>query len=98
MQPPRKPSAQRSRRTPPPPGASRASLAQAPGASTITQLLLAWGAGDGATYDPRKARLVELRYLAGLSIPKAAALGTSPATLGREWTVTRLWLRRELDR
>ena len=48
--------------------------------------------------DPRKARLVELRYFAGLSIPDAAAaLGISPATVGREWAVARMWLRRELD-
>jgi RNA polymerase sigma factor (TIGR02999 family) len=51
-----------------------------------------------ATLDPRKARLVELRYFAGLSIPEAAAaLGVSQATVGREWTVARMWLRRELE-
>jgi RNA polymerase sigma-70 factor (ECF subfamily) len=51
-----------------------------------------------ATLDPAKARLVELRYFAGLSIPEAAeALGVSPATVGREWAVARMWLRRELD-
>ena len=48
--------------------------------------------------DPQKARLVNLRYFAGLSIPEAAAaLGVSPATVGREWTIARMWLRRELD-
>ena len=52
-----------------------------------------------ASLDPQKARLVELRYFAGLSIPEAAAaLGVSTATLGREWTVARMWLRRELER
>jgi len=51
-----------------------------------------------ATMDPRKARLVELRYFAGLSIPEAAAaLGISQATVGREWAVARMWLRRELE-
>ena len=51
-----------------------------------------------ATMDPRKARLVELRYFAGLSIPEAAAtLGVSLATVGREWAVARMWLRRELE-
>jgi len=50
-----------------------------------------------AALDPQKARLVELRYFAGLSIPEAAAaLGVSPATVGREWAVARMWLRREL--
>jgi RNA polymerase sigma factor (TIGR02999 family) len=51
-----------------------------------------------AILDPRKARLVELRYFAGLSIPEASsALGISPATVGREWAVARMWLRRELE-
>ncbi|MGZ8491418.1 MAG: ECF-type sigma factor, partial [Gemmatirosa sp.] len=51
-----------------------------------------------AVLDPRKARLVELRYFAGLSIPEAAAaMGISPATVGREWAVARMWLRRELE-
>jgi RNA polymerase sigma-70 factor, ECF subfamily len=50
-----------------------------------------------AELDPQKARLVELRYFAGLSIPEAAvALGISEATIGREWAVSRMWLRREL--
>jgi RNA polymerase sigma factor (TIGR02999 family) len=51
-----------------------------------------------AILDPQKARLVELRYFAGLSITEAAtALGVSPATVGREWAVARIWLRRELE-
>jgi len=49
--------------------------------------------------DPQKARLVDLRYFAGLSIPEAAAaLGVSSATVGREWAIARMWLRRELER
>ena len=52
-----------------------------------------------AVLDPQKARLVDLRYFAGLSIPEAAAaLGVSTATIGREWAIARMWLRRELDR
>jgi RNA polymerase sigma factor (TIGR02999 family) len=51
-----------------------------------------------AILDPRKARLVELRYFAGLSIPEAAAaLGISQATVIRDWAVARMWLRRELE-
>ena len=50
-----------------------------------------------AAIDPEKARLVDLRYFAGLSIPEAAAaLGVSQATVGREWAIARMWLRREL--
>ena len=52
-----------------------------------------------AALDPQKARLVDLRYFAGLSIPEAAeVLGISTATVGREWAVARMWLRRELER
>jgi RNA polymerase sigma factor (TIGR02999 family) len=52
-----------------------------------------------AMLDPQKARLVDLRYFAGFSIPEAAAaLGVSTATVGREWAIARMWLRRELER
>jgi RNA polymerase sigma factor (TIGR02999 family) len=54
--------------------------------------------GRLAEIDPQKARLVDLRYFAGLSIPEAAAaLGVSPATVGREWAIARMWLRRDLE-
>jgi RNA polymerase sigma-70 factor, ECF subfamily len=50
------------------------------------------------TIDPEQARIVELRYFAGLSIEEtAAALDVSPATIKREWAVARAWLRRELS-
>lgn len=58
---------------------------------------------DGAldrlqSIDPAQARLVELRYFAGLSIDETAeALGVSPSTVKREWTTARAWLRRELS-
>jgi RNA polymerase sigma factor (TIGR02999 family) len=52
-----------------------------------------------AALDPQKARLVDFRYFAGLSMPEAAeALGISPATAGRQWAIARAWLRRELER
>jgi RNA polymerase sigma factor (TIGR02999 family) len=51
-----------------------------------------------AALDPDQARLVELRFFAGLTIDEAAAaLGVSPATVSREWSVARRWLRRELE-
>ena len=51
-----------------------------------------------AAMDPDQARLVELRYFAGLTIEEtAAALGSSPATVKREWAVARAWLHRELS-
>ena len=51
-----------------------------------------------AVVDPEQARLVELRYFGGLTIEETAeVLGVSPATVKREWTVARAWLRRELS-
>ena len=50
-----------------------------------------------AALDPDQAKLVELRYFAGLNIEETAdALGVSPATVKREWATARAWLRREL--
>lgn len=51
-----------------------------------------------AALDPAQARLVELRYFAGLTIAEtAAALGVSPATANRQWATASAWLRRELE-
>jgi DNA-directed RNA polymerase specialized sigma24 family protein len=45
-----------------------------------------------------KARLVELRYFAGLTGDRAAEiLGISPSTADRHWTYARAWLRREVQ-
>jgi RNA polymerase sigma factor (TIGR02999 family) len=47
--------------------------------------------------DPRKSRVVELRYFGGLSIDEiAAALGISTVTVIRDWRTARAWLAREL--
>ena len=52
-----------------------------------------------ATLDPQQSRLIELRFFGGLSIEDTAeVLGTSPATVKREWTTARAWLRRELKK
>lgn len=46
-----------------------------------------------ARHDEVKAKLVELRYFAGLTLPEAAdALGISPATADRAWRYARAWL------
>jgi RNA polymerase sigma factor (TIGR02999 family) len=50
-----------------------------------------------AEQDPLKAKLVELRYFAGLTGDQAAAaLGMSASSADRLWVYTRAWLRREL--
>lgn len=47
--------------------------------------------------DPRKARLVELRFFGGLTIEETAeVLDVSPATVKREWTLAKAWLHREI--
>ena len=52
-----------------------------------------------AVQDPAKARLVELRYFAGLTGEQAAAvLGISPTTADRHWAYARAWLQAEVKR
>lgn len=47
--------------------------------------------------DPRKAKIVSLRYFAGLSIEEtAAAMDLSAATVKNEWTFARAWLHKQL--
>jgi RNA polymerase sigma factor (TIGR02999 family) len=47
--------------------------------------------------DPRKAKIVTLRYFAGLSIEETAAgIDLSPATVKNEWAFARAWLHREM--
>ncbi len=49
------------------------------------------------SHDDRASRVVHLRYFAGLGIEETAELlGVSSATVTREWTYARAWLRREI--
>ena len=51
-----------------------------------------------AAADPTAARLVQLRYFAGLAIPEAAqVLGVSPRTADRLWAYARAWLHQEIE-
>lgn len=51
-----------------------------------------------AALDPRQAKIVELRYFAGLTVDDVAdAMKLSPATVKREWTVARLFLKRAIS-
>ncbi len=50
-----------------------------------------------AEFDEQQAHVVELRYFGGLSIEDTAlALNISAATVKRDWTMARTWLRNEL--
>lgn len=51
-----------------------------------------------AATEPELARLVELRYFAGLSVEDAAkVLGVSTRTVKRNWAYARAWLGREMN-
>ena len=66
----------------------------APGLLELDEALVAL-----AGVDERKGWIVELRFFGGLTVEETAAvLGISPATVRREWTMAKAWLRRELRR
>lgn len=51
-----------------------------------------------AALDAELARVVELRYFGGLSVEEVAeVMGTSPATVKRQWALARSWLKRSLE-
>ena len=51
-----------------------------------------------AAFDPQQGRIVELRYFGGLTIDEVAeVVGLSAATVVREWTIAKAWLRSELS-
>ncbi len=52
-----------------------------------------------AVFDPREARVVELRFFGGLSEDETAkVLRISSRTVKRDWALAKAWLRRELKR
>jgi RNA polymerase sigma factor (TIGR02999 family) len=51
-----------------------------------------------ADFDPRKAKVVELRFFGGLSVSETAnVLEVSPSTVDRDWELARIWLYCELQ-
>lgn len=52
-----------------------------------------------AAVDDRQVQIVQMRYFGGLTIEETAqALDISEATVKREWTLARAWLKRELSK
>jgi len=50
-----------------------------------------------AKFDPRKVRVVEMRFFGGLSVEETAeVLRVSPVTVMRDWSTAKAWLYREL--
>jgi RNA polymerase sigma factor (TIGR02999 family) len=59
----------------------------------LDMIALGTALSDLAGFDAQKARVVELRYFVGLSIPETAeVLSLSPTTIKREWSIARAWL------
>ena len=51
-----------------------------------------------AEIDPRKVKIVEMRFFAGLSVEEVAELlNVSKETVMRDWRLAKIWLLRELD-
>ncbi len=51
-----------------------------------------------AALDERQAKIVELRYFGGMSVEEVAeTLDISPATVKRDWTLARAWLKKALS-
>ncbi len=82
-------------------GAQKVSLAEAMAVSPapdVDVLALDRALGALAAVDPRKGRVVELRFFAGLSVEETAeVLHVSTDTIKRDWRLAKLWLLRELD-
>lgn len=52
-----------------------------------------------STFDPRKSRVIELRFFGGLSVEETAeVLEVSPQTVMRDWKLAKAWLYDELSR
>ncbi len=51
-----------------------------------------------AELDPRKGKIVELRFFGGLTVKEVAeVMNLSPVTVAREWSKAKAWLLRELE-
>ena len=52
-----------------------------------------------AKVDPRKGRVIELRFFGGLTVEETAGvLNISADSVARDWRLARMWLMREMDR
>jgi RNA polymerase sigma-70 factor, ECF subfamily len=71
--------------------------AVAAGARQVDVLALDEALASLFEFDPRKSRVVELRYFGGLSVTETAeVLGISPETAKRDWKLAKAWLFSEL--
>jgi RNA polymerase sigma factor (TIGR02999 family) len=69
-----------------------------PGSTVVDVLALDEALSRLEALDARQAKVVELRFFAGLSADETAAvLDCSPSTVERDWRTARAWLFRELE-
>ena len=72
-------------------------VGQAPAADPPDILMLDAALQELEALDARQARIVELRFFAGLTIEETAdAMQVSTGTIKREWAVARAWLYRRI--
>jgi RNA polymerase sigma factor (TIGR02999 family) len=72
-------------------------LAQAVSVDAVDALALDGALQKLEALDPAQARIVELRFFGGLTVPETAeVVGASAATVKREWALAKGWLYREL--
>src|SRR5437773_1681156 len=72
--------------------------APAPGLDEVDVLALHDALSALAALDARQAEIVEMRYFAGLTVEEIAdVLKISVATVKREWTTAKIWLRRRME-
>lgn len=74
-------------------------IAASPDERLIDVLMLDQALTRLQTLDERQAKIVELRYFAGLNVEEVSeVLAISTRTVKREWAMARAWLKRELER
>src|SRR4051812_35940036 len=67
-------------------------------ADPVDVLALHTALSELAELDPRQAGIVEMRFFAGLTVEEIGEiLDISPATVKREWSTAKLWLRRQMQ-
>lgn len=82
-------------------GLQHVTLGEAAGAAPLdaeTLVALERALAELEAMEPRQARVVELRFYAGLGVEETAeVLGVSTPTVKRDWRVARAWLARALS-
>jgi len=70
----------------------------AEGPSVVDLIALDQALNTLATFDARKARVIELRFFGGLTVEETAeVLEIAPDTVALDWRLARTWLLQELD-